>query len=93
MQLERIALLYWIEGKSRYDEDGNTLGYHLITRGEKKGKASDKPITRSTLFGVNRGKGTKQSTRATHEQMHREMLYLAIESRWNQEFASNLSGK
>ncbi|MDM7958886.1 MAG: site-specific integrase [Synechococcus sp. WH 8007] len=77
-QLERTARLYWIEGKSRYDEDGNPLGYHLITRGENKGKESDKPITRSTLFGVNKGKGTKQSKRATHQQIHREMLYLAM---------------
>ena len=77
-QLERTARLYWIEGKSRYDEDGNPLGYHLITRGENKGKESDKPITRSTLFGVNKGKGSKQSKRAVHQQIHREMLYLAM---------------
>lgn len=54
------------------------MGYHLITRGEKKGEESEKPITRSTLYGVNRGKGTKQSRRATHQQIHREMLYLAM---------------
>ena len=78
VQLERSARLYWIEGKSRYDEIGEPLGYHLITRGENKGKESEKPITRSTLYGVNRGKGTKQSRRATHQQIHREMLYLAM---------------
>jgi hypothetical protein len=32
-KLERTARLYWIEGKSRYDESGYPLGYHLITRG------------------------------------------------------------
>jgi integrase len=78
VQLEWSARLYWIEGKSRYDEFGKPLGYHLITRGENKGKESEKPITRSTLYGVNRGKGTKQSRRATHQQIHREMLYLAM---------------
>jgi len=80
VQLERSARLYWIEGKSRYDEFGEPLGYHLITRGENKGKESEKPITRSTLYGVNKGKGTKQShsRRATHQQIHREILYLAM---------------
>ena len=77
-QLERTARLYWIEGKSRYDENGDPLGYHLITRGENKGKESDKPITRSTLYGVNKGKDTRQSKRAIHQQTHREMLYLAM---------------
>jgi len=78
LQLERSARLYWIEGKSRYDEHGEPLGYRLITRGENKGKESEKPVTRSTLYGVNRGKGSKQSKRATHQQVHREMLYLAM---------------
>jgi len=78
VQLERSARLYWIEGKSRYDEFGEPLGYHMITRGESKGKESEKPITRSTLYGVNKGKVTKQSKRATHQQIHREMLYLAM---------------
>jgi integrase len=77
-QLERSARLYWIEGKSRYDEFGEKLGYHLISRGKNKGKESEKPVTRSTLYGVNRCKGTKQSRRATHQQIHREMLYLAM---------------
>lgn len=78
VQLERSARLYWIEGKSRYDEFGEPLGYHLITMGENKGKESEKPITRSTLYEVNRRKGTKQYRRATHQQIHREMLYLAM---------------
>ena len=72
--MEKAARLYWIEGKSRYDENGAPLGYHLITRGENKGKESDKPITRSTLYGVNKGKDTRQSKRAIHQQTHREML-------------------
>ena len=41
------------------------LGYHQISRGPNKGKESDRPITRDSLYGVNKGKGTKQSPRAS----------------------------
>ena len=78
VQLEKAARTYWIEGKSRYDEEGNLLGYHQISRGPNKGKESDRPITRNSLYGVNKGKGTKRSPRAKQQQVHRQMLYLAM---------------
>ena len=78
MQLEKAARTYWIEGKTRYDEAGNLLGYHQISRGPDKGKKSNRPITRNSLYGVNKGKGTRQSPRAKQQQIHRHMLYLAM---------------
>ena len=78
MQLEKAARTYWIEGKSRYDEERNLLEYHQISRGPNKGEESDRPITRSSLYGVNKGKGTKRSPRAKQQQVHRQMLHLAM---------------
>ena len=59
VQLDKTARTYWIEGKSRYDAKGNLLGYHQISRGPNKGKMSDRPIARDSLYGVNKGKETK----------------------------------
>ena len=78
VQMEKAARLYWTEGKSRYDEDGNPMGYQKITRGPNKGESSDRPITRNNLYGVNKGKGTRQSDRAKNQLTHRQMLYLAM---------------
>lgn len=78
VQLEKAARTYWIEGKSRYDEEGNFLGYHQISRGPNKGKESDRPITKNSLYGVNKGKGTKRTRLAKQQQVHRQMLYLAM---------------
>ena len=78
MQLEKAARTYWIEGKSRYDEAGSLLGYHQITRGPDRGKESNRPTTRNSLYGVNKGKGTRQSPRAKQQQVHRHVLYLAM---------------
>ena len=49
VQLEKAARTYWVEGKTRYDEAGDLLGYHQISRGPNKGKESDRPITRNSL--------------------------------------------
>lgn len=54
------------------------MGYHQITRGPNKGANSDKPITRSNLYGVNKGKRTRQLDRAINQLTHRQMLYLAM---------------
>ena len=54
-QLERTSRLYWIEDKSRYDASGTPLAYQQITRGENKGKDSEKSINRSALYGINKG--------------------------------------
>ena len=77
VQLEKAARTYWIEGKTRYDKKGNLLGYHQISRGPDKGKESDRPLTRNSLYGVNKGKRTKRSPRAK-QQARRQMLYLAM---------------
>lgn len=77
-QLERTARTYWIEGKSRYDKHGNTLGYTIITKGANKGKSSRTPITRPSLYGANKSKTSAESKRAKNQQVHREMLYLAM---------------
>ena len=78
IQLEKTARLYWTEGLSRYSDSGEPLGYHPITKGPNKGKDSKRPITRRNLFGVNKGKGTRQSQRAKQQQDHRLMMYLAM---------------
>ena len=78
VQLEKAARTYWIEGNTRYDKKGNLLGYHQISRGPDKGKESDRPLTRNSLYGVHKGKGTKRSHRAKQQQVHRQMLYLAM---------------
>ena len=77
VQLEKAARSYWIEGKSRYDNEGNLLGYHQTNRGPSKGKESDRPITRNSLYGVNKGKGTERSPHVKQQQAHQQMLYLA----------------
>jgi len=78
IQLEKTARLYWTQGLTRFSKEGEPLGFHKITRGPNKGKDSDRPVTRNSLFGVNKGKGTKKSNRAQHQQDHRQMLYLAM---------------
>ena len=78
VQLEKSARLYWSKGVSRFDKDGKPLGYHPITKGPNKGKDSNRPILRNTLFTVNKGTGTKQSPRARQQMEHRQMLYLAM---------------
>ena len=65
-------------GVKRYDQEGNLPRYHQISHGPNKGKESDRPITRNSLYGVNKGKGTKRSPRAKQQQVHRQMLYLAM---------------
>ena len=49
-----------------------------ISRGPDKGKESDRPLTRNSLYGVNKGKETKRSPRAKQQQVHRQMLYLEM---------------
>lgn len=78
IQLEKTSRLYWTQGISRYSDTGEPLGYKLITRGPNKGTESNTPITRNNLFGVNKGKGTRQSQRAVRQKDHRLMLYLAM---------------
>ena len=78
VQLEKTARLYWTEGLTRFSKEGKPLGFHKITKGENKGKNSTRPITRNSLYGVNKGKSTKKSTRAQIQQDHRQMLYLAM---------------
>ena len=78
VQLEKTSRLYWTQGLTRYSAEGKPLGFHKISKGPNKGKDSNRPITRNSLFGVNKGKGTKQSKRALHQQDHRLMLYLAM---------------
>jgi len=78
VELEKSSRLYWTKGISRYSADGEPLGFHQITKGPNKGKNSTRPITRHSLFGVNKGKGTKKSQRARHQVEHRQMLYLAM---------------
>ena len=78
IQLEKTARLYWTEGLTRLSKEGKPLGFHKITKGPNKGKDSNRPVTRNSLFGVNKGKGTRQSDRAKQQQDHRLMLYLAM---------------
>ena len=78
MQLEKSARLYWSKGVSRFDKDGKPWGFIPISRGPNKGKDSNRPILRNTLFTVNKGTGTKQSPRAKQQMEHRQMLYLAM---------------
>ena len=77
IQLEKTSRLYWSQGLSRYSADGEPLGFTRSPRTQQR-KDSNRPITRNSLFGVNKGKGTKQSQRALHQQDHRQMLYLAM---------------
>ena len=74
VQLEKAAKTYWIQWKSRYVEEWNLLGYHQISHGPNKGKESYRPITRNSLYGANKGKGSKRSPRAKQQQLHRQML-------------------
>ena len=77
IQLEKTARLYWTEGLNRFSKEGEPLGFHKITRGPNKRKESDRPITRNSLFGVNKGNGTWKSNRA-QQQDYLQMLYLAM---------------
>ena len=81
VQLEMCARYYWTRGISRYDKDGNLLGYEKITRGKNKGQDSKVTITRSNLYkvnnsGVKKASGPK-SMRAIHQLDHRRMIYYA----------------
>ena len=78
VQLEKTARLYWTEGLTRWSQTGSPLGFHKITKGPNKGQDSTRPITRNSLYGVNKGRGTRKSTRAQIQQDHRLMLYLAM---------------
>ena len=78
IQLEKTSRLYWTEGLTRFSKEGQPLGFHKITKGPNKGKDSNRPITRNSLYGVNKGKGTRKSERAQQQQDHRQMLYLAM---------------
>ena len=78
MQLEKAARLYWIKGKSRFDEQGNPLGYYKITRGVKAGEDSYKAITRNSIHGAEASNKSEISKRAKNQLVHREMLYLAM---------------
>ena len=78
IQLEKTSRLYWKEGLTRFSKKGQPLGFHKITKGPNKGQDSNRPITRNSLYGVNKGKGTRKSNRAQQQQDHRQMLYLAM---------------
>lgn len=66
------------QGEKQIRRRREPLGYHQISRGSNKGKESDRHITRNSLYGVSKGKGTKRSPCANQQQVHRQMLYLAM---------------
>ena len=78
IQLEKTSRLYWKEGLTRFSKEGQPLGFHKINKGPNKGQDSNRPITRNSLYGVNKGKGTRKSNRAQQQQDHRQLLYLAM---------------
>jgi integrase len=78
IELEKCSRLYYIEGKTRYGDDGKRLGFHTITKGENKGKESNRPVTKTNTFGVNKRNKTRPSERALQQLGHRKMLYLAM---------------
>ena len=58
IQLEKTSRLNWKEGLTRFFKEGQPLGFHKITKGPNKGQDSNRPITRNSLYGVNKGNGT-----------------------------------
>ena len=81
IQVEKCARYYWTKGVSRYDKDGELLGFEKITRGKNKGQDSKVVITRNNLYKVNNSGTTKgsrpKSMRAVHQLDHRRMIYYA----------------
>ena len=58
VQLEKKAVrTYWIEGKSRYDGEGNLLGYHQISRGPNRARRAIHPLPGTLFMACTREKG------------------------------------
>ena len=56
-------------------QNWNPLGLLNITKNLNKEKGNNRPITRNSVFSVNKDKGSKKSNRAQQKMDLRQMLY------------------